>query len=113
MRFGFAWRSSHAFETGADAAAIGFGPDRAYFNPVVIEGCVAAYQLGIVIHRVDHDVDVSIVVAVAKSAAPPRHRIRDSWSAFEGNICEIAISHVRDQQLALRKPRVALHFLHL
>src|ERR1700730_15129606 len=65
-------RSAHALDPGPDAAAVRFRPDRLNLDPVAGEASVTSQELWIVIHRVDHNIDVAIVIEVAKRATPRR-----------------------------------------
>src|SRR6185369_13905899 len=69
VHLGFVGRMGNATQACADAAAIGFHPDRAHLEPVASVGHVAADELRIVVDGVHHHIHVAVVVEIAKGAA--------------------------------------------
>src|SRR5579864_4772290 len=58
----------YAFQACSDSSAIGLRANSAHFEPVVAGTQVAAHELRVIVHGVDDDVQVAIIVKVAKSA---------------------------------------------
>ena len=69
MRLRFSGRVRHAHQARADSAAIRFRSNGANLDPVVVELRIATEQLRIVVDRIDHDIDVSVIIEIAKGRA--------------------------------------------
>src|SRR5207302_8097565 len=93
---------SNAAQARADAAAIGFRADCPHFYPIISSSRIAAQKLGIIVHRVDYHVDITVVVKISESAATGGDRLGDARPVLHRDILEAAVSQVSIQQLALR-----------
>src|SRR6266403_240575 len=78
MRLRITGYAGNALYSRSNPAAIRFRPDRFHLDPIVPALRIAAHQLWIIIDRVDHHVEVAVIVEVSESAAPSRNRHRDT-----------------------------------
>ena len=83
VRLVLAGHFRYAFQACSDSSAIGLRADGAHFEPVVAGTQVAAHELRVIVHGVDDDVQIAIVVEVAKSATARGDRIGNGGSGLQ------------------------------
>src|SRR5581483_1558380 len=74
--------AGNALNTRADATAIRFGPNRPHFDPVIARSRVAAEELWNVIYAIDDNINIAIIIEIAKGAAASRSGRVDAWTTF-------------------------------
>src|SRR5690349_17135364 len=75
-------RPAHAVDAGADSAPVRFGTNGPHFYPVILRRRIAPNELRVVVDGVYRNVDISIIVEVAKGAPSRRCRRAYSSSSF-------------------------------
>src|SRR5207237_1963916 len=91
-----------ATQARSDAAAIGSDADGPHFDPVVMVPHITTDQLWRAIDGADQNIQIAIVVEVAKSAPAGCGWSLDSRAALQRNIFKFSVAQVAIQQLALR-----------
>src|SRR6185312_8202092 len=107
------WRAAYAFQPRANAAAVRFRANGSDLDPVVRQAGIAPQKLGKIVDRIDHHINVAVVVKIAESATPGSGWHVDSASGALGNIFETPVAHVAIENLALRVSRLGFQLLDL
>src|SRR5260370_12464763 len=97
-----------AINPRADTGAIRFHSDGLHLQPIRLGGLIAAEKLRHVVNAVDQHIDVAIVVEIAEGAAAAGYFFENPRSAIHRYICELAISQISIQDLALTISRLGI-----
>src|ERR1035438_3964275 len=81
VRLSFCCRMRDASKPRSNAAAVRLRSDGANLDPVIIQPGITTQELRIVVHRIDYDVDVPVIVEVAESTTAARCGVGNSRSS--------------------------------
>jgi hypothetical protein len=90
--------TGNAFQSGANPTAIGLCPYRSNRNPMVVVPALTAKKGRIIIHPVNEDIDVSVIVEIAEGTAHTPGTGSNTGSSscrnvFKATVTEIAVKH--------------------
>src|SRR5437867_10022437 len=102
-----------AINPRADTRAVGFHSDRLYLKPVRSGRLVATQELRHIVDTVDKNIDVAVIVEVAKGTPASGHFFQDSRPAIQRDVGELSVPQITIYYLALSITRLGIGLGHL